>query len=143
MRLHSVRDSAQKLTDRKISCRNGDSNPRQYCARLFSRTLPTELFRPRRPGGSLGVVAQRPSSELRSCVKVEVDVLGFRPYGFCGRKATLQQQQHPSSGATVDAERIRAPLLRTQSNQRVCLLRQKKVKIYLRVLFLQLEITFG
>ena len=28
-------------------------------------------------------------SELRSCVKVEVAVLGSRPYGFCGRKATL------------------------------------------------------
>ena len=27
-------------------------------------------------------------SELRSCVKVKVAVLGF--YGFCGRKATLQ-----------------------------------------------------
>ena len=27
-------------------------------------------------------------AEVRSCVKVEVDVLG---YGFCGRKATLQQ----------------------------------------------------
>ena len=35
-------------------------------------------------------------SELRSCVKVEVAVLGSRPkyaYGFCGCKATLQQQQ--------------------------------------------------
>ena len=33
-------------------------------------------------------------SELRSCVKVEVAVLGSRPlyaYGFCGRKATLQR----------------------------------------------------
>ena len=29
-------------------------------------------------------------SELRSCVKVEVAVLGSHPYGFCGRKATLQ-----------------------------------------------------
>ena len=31
-------------------------------------------------------------SEFRSCVKVEVAVLAFRPnepYGFCGRKATV------------------------------------------------------
>ena len=36
-------------------------------------------------------VAFRPraGSELRSCVKAEVDVLGSRPYGLCGRKATL------------------------------------------------------
>ena len=36
-------------------------------------------------------------TELRNCVKVEVAVLGSRPlqtYGFCGRKATLQQQLH-------------------------------------------------
>ena len=30
------------------------------------------------------------TTELRSCVKVEVAVLGSRPYGFCGRKATVQ-----------------------------------------------------
>ena len=36
-------------------------------------------------------VALRPraGSELRSYVKAEVDVLGSRPYGICGRKATL------------------------------------------------------
>ena len=40
--------------------------------------------------------------ELRSCVKVEVAVLGSRPwyaYGFCGRKATLNQPGCQSSGA--------------------------------------------
>ena len=35
-------------------------------------------------------------SELRSCVKVEVAVLGSRvpnsPYGLCGRKATLEEE---------------------------------------------------
>ena len=29
-------------------------------------------------------------AELRNCVKVEVAILGFA-YGFCGRKATLNQ----------------------------------------------------
>ena len=29
-------------------------------------------------------------SELRSCVKVEVAPVRNKPYGFCGRKATLQ-----------------------------------------------------
>ena len=35
-----------------------------------------------------------PPSEFRSCVKVELAVLGSRPnepYGFCGRKATLNR----------------------------------------------------
>ena len=32
------------------------------------------------------------NAELGTCVKVVVDVLGSRPYGFCGRKATLQHQ---------------------------------------------------
>ena len=39
----TVRESALKLvkadSGRKISCRTGDSNPQQYCAWLFSRTL--------------------------------------------------------------------------------------------------------
>ena len=37
------------------------------------------------------------TKELRVCVKVEVDVLGFpvpnKPYGLCGREATLQPFQ--------------------------------------------------
>ena len=39
------------------------------------------------------------SSELRSCVKVEVVVLGSRPqlaHGLCGRKATLNQPKYTS-----------------------------------------------
>ena len=44
-------------------------------------------------GASLGIsTLTPPTSELRSCVKVEVAVLGspfLSPYGLCGRKATL------------------------------------------------------
>ena len=37
---HRTRVSAGSwLWERKIPCRTGDSNPRLYCARLFSRTL--------------------------------------------------------------------------------------------------------
>ena len=58
------------------------------------------------PGGSSSnepCFSQRPFSELRSCVKVVVDVrLGSRPYdkhyGFCARKATLNQPSSLSSG---------------------------------------------
>ena len=43
------------------------------------------------PGSLEGEMA-----ELGSCVKVEVAVLGFpvpnKPYGFCGRRATLRQK---------------------------------------------------
>ena len=36
----TVRESAPEVdSGRKIPCRTGDSNPRQYCAELFSRTL--------------------------------------------------------------------------------------------------------
>ena len=36
----TVRESALKVdSGRKIPCRTGDSNPRQYCAWLFSQTL--------------------------------------------------------------------------------------------------------
>ena len=36
----TVRESALVVdSGRKIPCRTGDSNPRQYCAWLFSRTL--------------------------------------------------------------------------------------------------------
>ena len=40
----------------------------------------------------IGVQNHRSGVEFRSCVKVKVAVLGSRPnepYGFCGRKATL------------------------------------------------------
>ena len=37
----------------------------------------------------IGLMVTGEEAELRSCVKVEVDVLGS--YGLCGRKATLQQ----------------------------------------------------
>ena len=42
----TVKESALKVdTRRKIPCRTGDSNPRQYCALAFqSDALPTELF---------------------------------------------------------------------------------------------------
>ena len=43
----TVRESAPEGDPgRKIPCRTGDSNPRQYCAWLFSTTL---LFRPSYP----------------------------------------------------------------------------------------------
>ena len=36
----TVREPALEVdSGRKIPCRTGDSNPRQYCAWLFSRTL--------------------------------------------------------------------------------------------------------
>ena len=45
----TVRQSALKAdTDRKIPCRTGDSNPRQYCTWLFNRTL-YQLSYPRYP----------------------------------------------------------------------------------------------
>ena len=36
----AVRESALKVdSGRKVPCRTGDSNPRQYCARLFNQTF--------------------------------------------------------------------------------------------------------
>ena len=49
-------------------------------------------------------------------MEVEVDVLGSgtpnRPYGLCGRKATLRKRSHAqSSGAVCKRRRTLAPVL--------------------------------
>ena len=53
-------------------------------------------------------VTFRLRSELRSCVKVEVAVMGSRPqkaYGFCGRKATLDQPTATDAQFGVNQQR--------------------------------------
>ena len=80
MRLHTggcadtVRESALKADPgRKIPCHTGDLNPRQNCARLFSRTL-YQLSYPRQACD----VYRQSSGAVRES-----------RWPFCGRKATL------------------------------------------------------
>ena len=43
-----------------------------------------------------------PASEIRSCVKVEAAALGSdKPYGFCGREATLQPSGSNNSNTST------------------------------------------
>ena len=57
----TVRESAlEDNSRRKIPCRTGDSNPRQYCAWLFSRTLyPLSYPRPIRVGKWTDITGSR------------------------------------------------------------------------------------
>ena len=64
-------------------------------------------------------------SELSSCVKVEVAVLGSSPspisldnYGLCGRKATLKKKQRCTVQSTLKAREKPEARARTRERER-------------------------
>ena len=73
----------------------------QTCGGGSSRADVTRIAAPTKETGS----GRRCSTELRSCVKVEVDILGSpapnKPHGFSGRKAILKKKKKKSVGAPV------------------------------------------
>ena len=62
-----------------------------YCTVFHMVSVDVSNIRRRRRRRSSG------TAELRSCVKVEMDVLGYPSlillYGLCGRKATLEEER--------------------------------------------------
>ena len=65
--MDTVESALEVDSGEKIPCRTGDSNPRQYCAWLFSRTLYQLSFIPA-PNNIRCAMADGKQSEMRRCL---------------------------------------------------------------------------